>query len=264
MVVILGLGFTGQRLARRLLREGEKVFAAVRGIERFRNLGDAGLVLSELAHGAVPLPKHAKLVHLIPPLPDPENYRLHEVIENLQPARVIYVSSTGVYGEQSEVNGTTATGPADERGRRRLQEEQWISAHTWSTLTLRAAAIYGPGRGVHVVLREGKLPRGAGSGIVSRIHVDDLAAIIAAGISSNLEGAWPVADDEPCASAEIAAWCAQQFGIPQPAAVSAPIAGRRVNGTEVRRKLAMELRYPSWKTGIPASIAEEEAEKRTN
>lgn len=264
MVIIVGLGFTGQRVARRLLQEGEKVYAAVRGVERFRALAGAGLELSELSAGARALPKRAALVHLIPPLPASENTKLREAIEQLQPTRVVYISSTGVYGEQSEVNETSTPSPNDERGRRRLEEEQWILSHPWSTLILRAAAIYGPRRGVHVALRGGKLPRGSGSGIVSRIHVDDLAATIQAGLRSSLEGAWPVADEEPCASGEIAAWCAEQFGIVQPETVSAPIAGRRVDGTELRRKLGIRLNYPSWRAGIPASIAEEATETGTN
>ena len=83
----------------------------------------------------------------------------------------------------------------------------------WSSLILRSAAIYGTGRGVHAALREGRIPRGAGAGIVSRIHVEDLAAIIEAGLYAELEGAWPVADDAPCSSTEIAAWCVRTMNL---------------------------------------------------
>ncbi len=196
MVIVLGLGFTGQRLARRLLREGVPVCAAVRDferVERFRELADAGLTLSELAPDkASALPKNAILAHLIPPVPS-----LRHFITEIEPRRIVYVSSTGVYGDQFDVNETTPPDPNDERGRLRMEEEQWIADGPWTSLILRSAAIYGPGRGVHVALREGRVPRGGGSGIVSRIHVDDLAAIIHAGLFSDIEGAWPVADDDP-------------------------------------------------------------------
>ncbi len=260
MVIVLGLGFTGQRLARRLLHRGERVFAAVRGVDRFRDLATAGLTLSELTCDPCPLPRHATIAHLIPPLPPSENVRLRGLIEELEPARVVYISSTGVYGDRSEVDEESPVEPNDERGRNRLAEEIWIRSHSWSSLILRAAAIYGPGRGVHVAVRQGKAPRGAGSGIVSRIHVDDLAAITEAGIYSTLEGAWPVADDEPCATGEIVAWCVERYGtkdLPS-ASPDPPIAGRRVNGEAIRRKLGVALRYHSWKTGIPASIQEDE------
>jgi len=129
-----------------------------------------------------------------------------------------------------------------------------------SSLILRAAAIYGPGRGVHAAIREGRIPRGAGSGIVSRIHVDDLAAILEAGLFSDIQGAWPVADEAPCSSAEIAAWCAQLLQIELTTEYEnpgKPVTGRRVNGRKIRKILGVELRYPSWQAGVAACFAEE-------
>ncbi len=262
MVIVLGPGFTGQRLAWRLLRRGVSVCAAARGVARFRKLVDAGLVLSEF-HTAPALPKHSVLVDLIPPLPEAENAALRRYIEDLDPSRVIYVSSTGVYGDQTEVDEKTMPIPNDERGQRRLAEEQWISSGPWTSLILRAAAIYGPGRGVHTAIRQGKTPRGTGSGVVSRIHVEDLAALIEAGIFSDLEGAWPVADEEPCSTAEIAKWLAEIEGIKGTDSTAiATTHGRKVDGRKIRELLAVELVYRSWRTGIPASIEEENSEQR--
>jgi nucleoside-diphosphate-sugar epimerase len=85
---------------------------------------------------------------------------------------------------------------------------------------------------------------------VSRIHVDDLARIIHAGLFSDIGGAWPVADDDPCSTAEIAAW--MQINTANNSGIAIP--GRRVNGTMIREKLGIELTYPSWRTGIPASL----------
>jgi len=276
MVIILGLGFTGSRLARRLLRgvlqlpgvlrKDVDVFAAVRGTERFRGLADSGLRLTELA-ATMPLPRNAIVAHLIPPLPQPENSALRDTILKLAPERVVYVSSTGVYGSQTEVDSDTPADPNDERGRLRLEEERWIASGPWTSLILRAAAIYGPGRGVHAALREGKMPRGVASGIVSRIHVEDLAALLEAGLFADLQGAWPVADDAPCSSAEIAAWCIESGCAQYPRLeavseyrnVAKPIAGRKVNGGRIRQLLGVELKYPSWQLGVEASIAEEKA-----
>lgn len=262
MVVILGLGFTGQRLARRLLLRNERVFAPVRGVERFADFSSSGVTLVEFASAGSALPKNSRLVHLIPPLAESENAALRTLIETLQPERVVYVSSTGVYGPTIYVNAETPVQPADERGLSRLREEQWIASHRWSTLILRSAAIYGPGRGVHTALRQGKLPRGAGSGVVSRVHVEDLAAIIEAGIFSGIEGAWPIADDNPCSTEEIVAWCCHRLGIQPPPANNLLIGGRRVDGTSIRSKLGIELKYSSWQTGLPASLKEEEEELR--
>lgn len=103
------------------------------------------------------------------------------------------------------------------------------------------------------------MPRSAGSGIVSRIHVEDLAAIIHAGIFADLEGAWPVADEEPCASAEIAQWCCKVLKMGEvPLTVDEQVTtGRRVDGRAIREKLGVKLAYPSWRSGVPASLAEE-------
>lgn len=256
MVIILGLGFTGKRVARRLLARGLPVSAAVRGVERFAAMADKGLKMAEMnTDGSPPVSfeKKAVLFHSIPPLPPAENVGLRALIVALEPARIVYISSTGVYGDQTIVDENTPAQPCDDRGRARIGEERWISSGPWSSLILRAAAIYGPGRGVHSATRAGKPPRSAGSGVVSRIHVDDLAALADAALFSGLQGAWPVADDAPCASAEIIAWCR---GAPEePAANQA--SGRSVDGTKIRRLLNVELVYQSWRTGVPASLAEE-------
>jgi len=54
---------------------------------------------------------------------------------------VIYVSSTGVYGDLIAVDADTEAQPCDERGRLRLDEERWVSAGEWTHLILRSAAI---------------------------------------------------------------------------------------------------------------------------
>jgi nucleoside-diphosphate-sugar epimerase len=107
-----------------------------------------------------------------------------------------------------------------------------------------------------------RLP-GDGTNFVSRIYVDDLAALVIEGLLNSIEGAWPVADDEPCTSAEIARFSAALSGVAPPA--SAPEAelhrtrrvDRRVKGDAIRRLLGVSLRYPTYRVGIPAAIAAE-------
>jgi nucleoside-diphosphate-sugar epimerase len=267
VVLIFGLGFTGIRLARRLLARGVDTGAAVRNPERFADLQGSGLRLFELdrvLEDASALPTESKLALLVPPLDEPWNSRLRECIGKTRPKRVVYVSSSSVYGAQAEVNADTVAAPVDEKGTRRLAEERWVSGGSWSHLILRAAAIYGPGRGVHTAVREARLPRGLDSGVVSRIHVDDLAALVDTGLFSEICGVWPVADEDPCMTAEIVRWCLEAAGLQQfqdsqtAGAPTASISGRRVDGREIGRMLRVELRYPSWKAGIPASLEEEE------
>jgi nucleoside-diphosphate-sugar epimerase len=235
-VVIFGLGFTGRQVAKRLAQQGIPVFAPGRG----DSLAD--------------IPKRARILHTVPPLDPPENEVLRQRLASLAPLRVVYISSTGVYGAQTSVDSGSIPAPEDERAERRLAEEQWVATGPWSSLILRSAAIYGPSRGVHVAAREGRLPRGSGSGIVSRIHVCDLAAIADAGLFSSIEGAWPVADEHPSPSDEIIRYVNPHFAVQT---VPARVAGRCVDGSHIREVLGITLIYPSWESGIPASLAEE-------
>jgi len=243
-VIILGLGFTTKRLARQLQPSGRAVHTAT-------------------GHPPNPegLPHGAVLVHSIPPVQEPDRSAIRHFIRAVAPGRILYISSTGVYGAQTSVDDTTPAAPDDEKGRARLAEEDWLAATGVPTLILRSAAIYGPGRGIHMRLRNGALtglPRGTG-GVVSRIHVDDLASLLAAGIDSGLTGAWPVADDRPAASSEVIRWYAAKVGmnLPEiPGELSVPQRGRFVDGEKIRELLGVKLKYPSWETGIPASEEE--------
>lgn len=250
-VLIFGLGFTGRRLARRLLARGSDVFAAVRAPGRFDDLARLGLTLRSFD---ADFPPNGIVFHSIPALAPAENSQIRRRIEACAPRRIVYISSTGVYGHAQEADARTPASPADERGVARLAEEEWIATGLWSHIILRAAAIYGPGRGVHVAIREGRIPRGAG--MVSRIHVDDLAAIAETALFSALGGRWPVADGHPCPSAEIAAvFGGQRSENPPKPAIT--ISGRKVDGSAILEALGIELAYPDWQSGILASIAEE-------
>jgi nucleoside-diphosphate-sugar epimerase len=249
MVLILGCGFTGERVARRLLARGVRVTGTARDPRRLQALGIPGVRLEDVPRVIEP---GCRVLHSIPPEGSPD------VLPLLgdAPARVVYLSTTGVYGAAREVDETTPPDASSERARVRLDAERAIASGPWSTLILRPAAIYGPGRGVQESVRRGTYP--PGENFISRIHVEDLAAIAEAALYSELTGAYPVADDEPCTSREIAEFCARLLRVPLPAGPVAPpriFGDRRVDGRAIRRLLGVELRYPSYRTGIPASLS---------
>ncbi len=252
-ILILGCGFTGQRVARHFLARGCQVTATTRSPAHLASLSQLGADVIRLDDLAAHLRPGVLVLHSIPP---PEPPHLLDALGAV-PARVVYLSTTAVYGAATHVDATTPVDPNSDRARPRLEAEQRVAAGPWSSLILRPAAIYGPGRGV-----QESLPRGAyyaGDNYVSRIHVDDLAAHAAAGLLSDLEGAYPVADEEPCTTREIAELCARLLrlpSIPQPAPGSKARAtsNRRVDGSAIRRALDITLAYPSYRTGIPASL----------
>jgi nucleoside-diphosphate-sugar epimerase len=151
------------------------------------------------------------------------------------------------------VDESTAVAPVTEQHRLRLEEERRVAAGPWSSLILRPAAIYGPGRGVQESLKRGTCR--VDEHFVSRIHVDDLATHVEAGLLSGMSGAYPVADEEPCTSREIAEFCARLLNLPLPLHEHAKAysTSRRVDGSAIRRALGITLRYPSYRVGIPAS-----------
>lgn len=245
-VLILGCGFTGERVARRMLARGATVIGTSRSPERLT--GITGVLL-----GDVPdfIERGCMVLHSIPPEGSPD---LQALLGDA-PSRVVYLSTTGVYGTAHEVNETTPADWSSERARVRLEAEQAIAAGPWSTLVLRPAAIYGPGRGVQESVRRGTYP--PGENFISRIHVDDLAAHCEAALLSDLTGAYPVADEEPCTSREIAEFCSKLLSVPLPdGPVATPriFGDRKVDGSAIRSLLGVKLRYPSYRTGIPACI----------
>lgn len=278
-VAILGCGYSGRRVARRLLARRIAVIATTRPPPALDDLRALGAQVERLDF---PEPDSRELLRRIIPagalvlisiptlrrgdqLFDPTP----QLVEALgtRPSRVLYLSTTGVYGNRHDVDESTPPAPVTERQRLRMAAEEAVAAGPWPSLILRCAAIYGPHRGVHQAMREERYKLvGAGANFISRIHVDDLALLCERALLSDLTGAYPVADDEPCPSREIAAFCARILGLPLPPAVGPDevdetrLADRRVDSSAIRNALGIELHYPSYRVGIPAAI-EQEAEE---
>ncbi len=257
--LILGCGFTGKLLARRLAARGVRVLATSRNPASLAGLPVTALHLEVLDPASLAgLRRHLTpgiaIVHSIPVAFDPKAL-------GSAPSRIVYLSTTGVYGDAFLVDETTPACPITERQRLRFHAEEAIRATGISNLTLRAAAIYGRGRGVHETVRRrlwDKLDQG--SNYISRIHGEDLAAHAEAALFSNLEGAWPVADDEPCTARAMAEFCSRLLEIPLPpepaqrnAIDETRRADRRVDGRAIRYALAITLQYPTYREGVPAS-----------
>lgn len=268
-VFILGCGYTGQRVASQFVERGASVIVTTRDPSTLSCLFSRGVKVISLdaaEPSIVPVPRGALLLHSIPvvegssgPL-DPTPDLLAHFAE--PPGRIVYLSTTGVYGTTRDVDETTPVSPPTARERLRLDAESAVERGPWSSLILRPAAIYGPGRGIHVSMQAGRFQlAGDGSNFVSRIHVEDLAAHVVAALTSDLTGAYPVADEYPCTSREIAEFCSRLLNIPMPPSVQLDSlhqtrrADRRVNGRAIRNRLGLTLRYPTYREGIPASLA---------
>lgn len=224
------------------------------------------------------LPRGAIVVDCAPPSargPDAER----ELVRSAHTAgavRIVYISSTGVYppGDGGWIDERSPVGPTSHHGHARLAAETVLLEECeklgLSAVSLRAVGIYGPGRGVHTRLRAGNYRViGAGNTFVNRLHVDDLvAAIIAAATAPTLpEPVYLVADDRPETSRTYADAVAHVIGVPRapsvpessvaPWIVSMLGANRRVSNARIKKHLALELSYPTWREGLVQVLAED-------
>jgi len=252
-LLILGCGYTGQRVATRFLARGARVTVTTRDPQRLTGLHAEIIRLSDVPGR---IQRGTLVLHSIPPQ---EGLNVLDLLGDA-PARVVYLSSTGIYGRATFVDEHTPVDLQAERARVRAEAEQAIAARFSDSLFLRPAAIYGPGRGIHESIQRGSYS--LSDTYVSRIHVEDLVAHVEAALLSGVSGAYPVADEEPCTSREMAEFCANLLGLPplreskgRDELPSRFASNRRVDGSAIRRLLGITLQYPSYRVGVSAALA---------
>lgn len=267
---IVGCGYTGSRLARTLVGQGADVTITKRdsaaATEAAEQLGARGLRVDladpSTLRGAV-APGSIVAV-LAPPGPKP-GAEIMGLLEALgrDVRRIVYVSSTGVYapGGGAWVDESWPIAPTTASGRARVAAEDALAASRAPVVSLRAAGIYGPDRGLVERIAAGTYRIvGDGRAHVSRIHVVDLVAAIIAGARTTFEGPVNVADDDPAPIGQVADAVAAHLGKPPPPrvppdSVGPEIAGmltadRRIANARMKRELGVELRYPSWRDAL--------------
>lgn len=187
------------------------------------------------------------------------------------PRRLVYTSSTGVYGQDdgSTVDETSATEPESETGRLLLEAEQTLlagaKAGKFSGTALRLAGIYGPGRGywLRQFLNGEAVLEGGGERIINMVHRDDVAgAAVAILEAANPGEIYNGVDNEPVTQLELFKWLANRLGRPLPTAGAEPVSGvrrraatnKRVSNARLRTDLHYALRYPSFREGYEAEL----------
>ncbi len=286
MLLCLGLGYTARALAARRLSRGERVAGTSQHIAAE---GEAAGI-ARIAFGAA-APTCAveraleQATHVLVSIPPDDAHAAAGDIVLARLASAIaaahhivwlgYLSTTGVYGDTGGawVDETSACRPGNPRSvRRAAAEDAWralwrdrgVPAHVF-----RLAGIYGPGRSAIDQLRAGTAKRIDKPGqIFSRIHVDDIAAVLEASIAHPRPGAvYNVADDAPAPAHAVVAHAAELLGVAPPPlepydpARLSPMARefyaetRRVRNERIKRELGVTLRYPDYRAGLAAILA---------
>ncbi len=184
---------------------------------------------------------------------------------------LVYLSTVGVYGDHAGgwVDEDTPPRPVSRRSvERRAAEQAWrdVASRAKTPLAiLRLAGIYGPGRNALENLRDGSARRIVKPGqVFNRIHVEDIAAAVAAAFARRAGGVFNVSDDEPAPPQDVVAFGAGLLGVPPPpeipfeAADLSPMGrsfygeNKRVANLRLKRDLAVRLRYPTYREGLTA------------
>jgi nucleoside-diphosphate-sugar epimerase len=256
-IVVLGGGYTGLAVARQARARGLDVRVSSRREEHARELEALGFrtlygrALPELLE-----PEVDAATQVIVTFPPADGVTDAAVADKLTRAgAVTYVSSTAVYGNlRGHIDDTTPVPEATGRALARLGAESLY--RSLGGAVLRCPGIYGPDRGIHVrLLRGNYLLPGDGQNVLSRIHVEDLAALLLSAASAPGE-TFVVGDLEPAPHAVVVRFLCERYGLPFPP--SAPLdavpetlrADRSVDGRRALASLGVTLRYPSFREGM--------------
>jgi len=279
-MLIAGCGYVGSALAKMWIEDGHEVFGlkrdpsalprGVRGVEadllRPESLGSlperidvavfaAGAKRHDAdAYRAVYLDGLGNLLRV-----------LREIGE--KPRRVLFTSSTAVYGQRRGewLDESSSTRPERFSGEIMLLAERLVGASPFPGTVLRLGGIYGPGRTQLVErVRAGEAVLRAGPPhFGNRIHRDDAAAAI-----RHLLGLAEPAplylgvDCEPADESVVLRWLAERLGAPEPLAIdprdAAPGPTRRAGSKRCSNARLLEsgfsFRYPSFREGYGALI----------
>lgn len=172
--------------------------------------------------------------------------------------KVIYISSTSVYGErQGVIDDKTQVDHSCQYAIKRNSAEK-IWSDQCGAVILRAPALYGPGYGLHKSLLAGqfKIP-GDGTKYSSRIHLLDLANIALAVFNSEIdEGSYVVGDRHPATHMEVVTWLCKELKISLPETTSIDRvhhtlkSSRQINPSNLLNLLEFTLKFPDFKTGF--------------
>jgi nucleoside-diphosphate-sugar epimerase len=279
-LLIVGCGDVGMRLLP-LVRDRFRVFALTSQPERVAELRAAGAVpivadldaprtLARLRGLA------GYVAHLAPPRQEGERDVRTRNLAAILPegARVVYVSTSGVYGDcgGALVDETRPVAPRSSRARRRVDAEQvlraWARRAHGRLAILRVPGIYAPDRLPLKRLAQGTPAlRSEDDVYTSHIHADDLARIVALALFRALPGrVYHAVDDTRMQMGEYFDAVADAFGLARPprlardqlrAAVSPMLLSfmsesRQLDNTRLKRELRVRLRWPDVPTALDA------------
>ncbi len=284
--LIIGCGYLGRRVARQLRLAGQQVTGVVRTGTSAQLLAAEGVAGHILDLDRSPLPAlplaGSGLFYFAPP---PGSGSKDDRVRNLlaafasqgAPRRVVYLSTTGVYGDcgGAWVDETRPVAPVVDRAKRRWDAEcgfrDWHRTGGGELVILRVAGIYGPDKLPLARLRKGlPMVREEEAPFTNRIHVDDLVQVCLAAMERGRDGEiYNVSDGHPGTMTDYFNRIADLAGLPRPPLISLTEGegrlspgmlsymreSRRLDNRKMLDQLGVTLKYPGLEQGLPACFA---------
>jgi len=281
---VFGIGYTARAFIASQTARWSRVSGTVRSADKATSLQAQGIRAYPLAQDrdGEDLASDIRLADAIlvsaPPGPDgdPILRRFGDAIASgAKAAWIGYLSTTGVYGDRGGawVDETVPVAPASRQSvQRAAAERDWLAfgkdagraAHVF-----RLTGIYGPGRNALANLAQGTAKRVIRQGqVFNRIHVDDIARVLASSLERPRGGAiYNVADDEPAPPQDVIAYAARLARVAAPPEIPieraelSPMSrsfygeNKRICNRLVKDELQVRLLYPTYREGLDALYA---------
>lgn len=274
-IQIVGAGYTGTRIAQFFLNKKQKVFALTRSSEKAEHFSGQGIqpVVADLTRPEtlrdIP-PAHFIVISTAPDETTEAAYEsvylrgianyLSAIKKNPNPFLIVYLSSTGVWRDQTGdiFDESVEPHPQSVKAKILLEAEKQILNSGFPAAVMRLSGIYGPGRNRLRAFREGSWP-GKEDRWMNVIHVEDIARAMPLFFKNARAGEVYVATDgHPFRASDLAKWLADKTGIKKQFSFECSDAGRRLSGRKFQ-SLGIELQYPDFREGYSQILKEETA-----
>lgn len=275
--LIIGYGYVGKALSSLLKSKNIAHVVAARSVTP-----DSTCAINLDLDASINPVSAQRIWYFVPPNKNfPTDQRLENLLSKLtvstEAKRIVYISTTGVYGNCNGewVTETRPVNPSTNRSKRRVNAEQqlvnWSKNNQNQYVILRVAGIYGPNRLPlsRLKQRQPMIPESEAPWS-NRIHVEDLVNICFKAMSLETENEiLNVADNHPSNMAMYFNQVADIAGLPRPpvvtledhngtlsnAMLSYLQESRRIDNRKMLEHLKIKLKYPSLNEGLPAAWA---------
>tara|TARA_R110002096_G_scaffold113077_6_gene246028 strand:+ start:27879 stop:28721 length:843 start_codon:yes stop_codon:yes gene_type:complete len=276
VMLSIGHGYSAGALGRQLLADGWTVYGTTRSVDKAASLQAQGITpivwpdtdltpfITQASHVLTSVAPNANGDAVLAAHGDD--------LRNGSFEWVGYLSTTGVYGDHDGgwVDEETPLNPTTKRGEMRRDAEAAWAALKLPLHIFRLAGIYGPNRGPFAKVRAGTARRIMKSGqVFSRIHVDDIAQVLAASIDAPRSGAiYNLCDDDPAPPEDVIGYAAKLLGMPMPVAEGfetadmTPMArsfyaeNKKVRNDLIKSELGISLKFPDYRVGLETLLAQ--------